>query len=1225
MKEKRIVNKYCALMLVAAVFSAIIASLASPLMAATDIPLGPEERIPTSDSDEGLILVYAAQDDVYTKLKESAELNIVTAGLIRCFYTESELYWQYDLSDTAKGKVLQNGWSGDVIILGELRLEDKTTTLWLENMIKRNGRDKVKGSFSCSDGKDIDDEEWAKYTGIFPVYAAYINRHDNYPDIYCRTKDGVPMHGVLKKTGNYYKDGWPTGISLDKYCYDVTNDNIEQYPEDAVSPETTYSLAAASTPPWGAWLELTYRRYTEDETADLQLFGRTFNGNQFAPNWTDIGTYSNVDGYFNYMRDFNFKCRAKIHETDPQKETAPGVTTLEPDYSGLRIVAKRRWYEVTENKEWSYSFGAGKYNNCILLLNRIEFLRSHPNGTDPIYRDGKDASEEMRNFIDKSRKSGYEGIILYALEQACLNMVDQKTGKNAWEAELEALNEFLARTDIPEDDELRIIAEEDLAKLQSAIATGIYMETSGKETETGGKVYQCLDLQTMQIDLAKYTPASSIIPTEEDDWRKEPNCYQKAGPLGWILCPIIDGLRQFIIEKYHEWVEPALQMNATLFTVGDSPVNGTYKAWKVFRDIGNLLFILFFIFVIFSQVTGVGIDNYGIKRSLPKLFVAAVLINLSFLICQISVDVSNIAGSQIGAFIHTTTLRLSRPGDLYIEGTTVRKYDQGSWGDTDTWGKSFKAGWLGNSALIITVAAIGIGAVLSKGIAIIIPVLLLLVGVAISVIGLIIILGIRQAAAVLLVVVSPLAFVCYMLPNTKSVFDKWFDAFKGLLVAYPICSMVVYGSDMAATILMNAADGNTWIVIAAAAISIFPIFAIPKVIKQSVGAISGGIAALSSRASRSAKGKVGSRLRASRMGDRERYSNYMRNQKQSQAYGAYSARKGRRIVKKYNKKMKKGGVLNRPQQRMYNAALGAVNAQNRLNAQASASAFAGKDDASIRSELQNSSSKGKLDADMVASALSSMQSEAQATAAIREMSKTDAWQKMMKSDPQANSRIASAMAGRSKSVINQSIGKLMNKGMSVESIFANNSAALRDKVNEVDENALLRQDASTFDTEGAADLFSDGQLRTIMSAGYTGQAADSVYNMMSGVNDDRKQIVATGMSDNQISNLNMSISENGEDHGSFAALGGEKSFRTSTGEYSAGVQRLNSSAGEHLRANMNAGVMGALHIDGTGNSAKKAKNNTVSGEIDLNNMTEDDYQYIKWQHEHNPGNGSKSD
>ena len=36
------------------------------------------------------------------------------------------------------------------------------------------------------------------------------------------------------------------------------------------------------------------------------------------------------------------------------------------------------------------------------------------------------------------------------------------------------------------------------------------------------------------------------------------------------------------------------------------------------------------------------VDNYGIKRMLPKVIVTAILINLSFIICALAVDITNI-------------------------------------------------------------------------------------------------------------------------------------------------------------------------------------------------------------------------------------------------------------------------------------------------------------------------------------------------------------------------------------------------------------------------------------------------------------------------------------------------------------------------------------------------------------------------------------------------------
>ena len=65
------------------------------------------------------------------------------------------------------------------------------------------------------------------------------------------------------------------------------------------------------------------------------------------------------------------------------------------------------------------------------------------------------------------------------------------------------------------------------------------------------------------------------------------------------------------------------------------------------RNIANIIFIIAFIFVIYSQLTSMGISNYGIKRMLPKIIVAAILINLSYYICAVLVDTSNIIGAQL--------------------------------------------------------------------------------------------------------------------------------------------------------------------------------------------------------------------------------------------------------------------------------------------------------------------------------------------------------------------------------------------------------------------------------------------------------------------------------------------------------------------------------------------------------------------------------------------------
>lgn len=326
--------------------------------------------------------------------------------------------------------------------------------------------------------------------------------------------------------------------------------------------------------------------------------------------------------------------------------------------------------------------------------------------------------------------------------------------------------------------------------------------------------------------------AASLLPTGKES----NNCYSGAGSLSWIVCPLIENGSKLIIDKYVDWVEPALQVNTLLF--GKNDKSPAYAAWNVFRNIANLAFVILFIFIIFSQTTGVGIDNYGIKKILPKLIIGAILINGSYIICQLAIDVANIVGYGIAGVFQwvTNQINTSMPSTIKVEGVVVDPTKEASLDGVLTDGVA----GIG-AVVVLIIGVISLASVLSQGTAIIIPILMAVLGVAISFFTLIAILGIRQAAAVLLVVASPLAFVCYMLPNTKKFFEKWAKAFMGLLVAFPACSALIYGGDLVGRILVSTSYGSTWILITAAIVSIAPVFFIPKLIRSSMGAISNAI------------------------------------------------------------------------------------------------------------------------------------------------------------------------------------------------------------------------------------------------------------------------------------------------------------------------------------------------------------------------------------------------
>ena len=116
------------------------------------------------------------------------------------------------------------------------------------------------------------------------------------------------------------------------------------------------------------------------------------------------------------------------------------------------------------------------------------------------------------------------------------------------------------------------------------------------------------------------------------DAERDPDCHTKGGALGWIVCPIIEQSTDMIQNVYTDWIQPYLSIDAVLFDTSETGGQAIHQIWSLFQGFANLAFVILFLVVIFSQLTGVGIDNYGIKKILPKLIIGAVLINIAQLL-----------------------------------------------------------------------------------------------------------------------------------------------------------------------------------------------------------------------------------------------------------------------------------------------------------------------------------------------------------------------------------------------------------------------------------------------------------------------------------------------------------------------------------------------------------------------------------------------------------------
>jgi hypothetical protein len=116
---------------------------------------------------------------------------------------------------------------------------------------------------------------------------------------------------------------------------------------------------------------------------------------------------------------------------------------------------------------------------------------------------------------------------------------------------------------------------------------------------------------------------------------------------GWIVCPMTN-----FIASSTDWLFSILTGFLTVRPIETSQDTALFRAWSYMRNFANLAFVISFLIIIYSQVTSMGMKNYDIKRLLPRLVIAAVLVNISFYVSAIAIDASNILGHSLqGVFI----------------------------------------------------------------------------------------------------------------------------------------------------------------------------------------------------------------------------------------------------------------------------------------------------------------------------------------------------------------------------------------------------------------------------------------------------------------------------------------------------------------------------------------------------------------------------------------------
>ncbi|MDB5175776.1 MAG: hypothetical protein JWM81_634 [Candidatus Saccharibacteria bacterium] len=288
----------------------------------------------------------------------------------------------------------------------------------------------------------------------------------------------------------------------------------------------------------------------------------------------------------------------------------------------------------------------------------------------------------------------------------------------------------------------------------------------------------------------------AIVGTQAKD--EGSDCDNGAGSFGWLLCPIFDGVSGVSKFIFQTLIQPLLVTDP----ISTNPADERFRIWANFRIYGDIFLLLALIVVVFGQSIGGGIiDAYTAKKVLPRLLTAAILINLSIYIVAMLVDITNILGLGMSDLI---TSPVSQCAAGTVAGHTCWQFTVNGTQTVGILSLGIIGAFMGATSIAAAIFAIftgTAGAFIGMAFFTILPILFAIIAVFATLV-------LRQGIIALLVIISPVAFALYCLPNTEQYFKKWWEALTKTLLVYPIV-MVVFAVSSLLSILFLQSGGIT--------------------------------------------------------------------------------------------------------------------------------------------------------------------------------------------------------------------------------------------------------------------------------------------------------------------------------------------------------------------------------------------------------------------------------
>jgi hypothetical protein len=266
----------------------------------------------------------------------------------------------------------------------------------------------------------------------------------------------------------------------------------------------------------------------------------------------------------------------------------------------------------------------------------------------------------------------------------------------------------------------------------------------------------------------------------------------------WIVCPMLD-LADKIIGVAYAQVEGQLCFNTGNVSSTGGPTCGganglsasVQRAWNVFKNIASAVVIIVMLIVVIAQAVSseTFLSAYTVRKMLPRLVAAVILMQLSWPLLKYSIDLSNDAGKAIGDLMMAP---FGGPANMKLSALIGH-------GVKDATGTGAGQFTFDLFTVIASVAALYY----------LIPALpLLALYVLVGVFIAFFVLVVRKLLIIMLVILAPLAFIAWVIPGTETYWKMWKDNLVKLLLMFPMIMAMLSAGRILAYITANAGNAG---------------------------------------------------------------------------------------------------------------------------------------------------------------------------------------------------------------------------------------------------------------------------------------------------------------------------------------------------------------------------------------------------------------------------------